>query len=266
MPLLSRKPLPDVGEVVVGTVKEIYDYGAYLDVDEYGGLRAFLPWSEVSSRRFRSIDEVIKVNERVAVKVIRVNKVKGQIDVSLKRVTDDERRRKMTWWKRTQKAVNVILMIAKNLKKSERQAYEEVIWRLEDKYGDVMAGLELAAMEGEKPLIVAGVPQEWVKPLVEASKKYVEIKRAKVSAAVSLRTLDPDGVDKIRSVLEFIEGSAGGADIGIKVYAIGAPRYRIELVGADYKALEEKLEELSRALTEKAKGLGLEFSMERLKE
>jgi len=79
MPLLSRKPLPDVGEVVVGTVKEIYDYGAYLDVDEYGGLRAFLPWSEVSSRSFRSIDEVIKVNERVAVKVIRVNKVKGQV-------------------------------------------------------------------------------------------------------------------------------------------------------------------------------------------
>jgi len=67
-------------------------------------------------------------------------------------------------------------------------------------------------------------------------------------------------------VLEFIEGSAGGADIGIRVYAIGAPRYRIELVGTDYKALEEKLEELSKALAEKAKGLGLEFSMERLKE
>ncbi len=251
---------------MVGTVKEIYDYGAYLELDEFNGLRAFLPWSEVSNRSFRNINEVVKVNERIAVKVIRVNKAKGHVDVSLKRVTDDERRSKMTWWKRTQKAVNIVLMIAKELKKNDKQAYSDVIWRLEDKYGDVMTGLEMAALEGEQPLAIAGVPQEWLRPLVEAAKKYVEIKKVKISAVVTVRALGPDGVDKIRELLKFVEAGAGTTDVTVKVYAIGAPKYRVDLIGVDYKVLEESLNRIQEASSQKAKELGLEFSIERLKE
>ncbi|MGC9210468.1 MAG: translation initiation factor IF-2 subunit alpha [Acidilobus sp.] len=266
LPLLNRRALPDVGEVVVGTVKEIYDYGAYLELDEFNGLRAFLPWSEVSNRSFRSIDEVIKVNERLAVKVIRVNKAKGQVDVSLKRVTDDERKRKMTWWKRTQKAVNIVLMIAKEIKKSEGQAYSEVIWKLEDKYGDAMAGLEMAALEGEKPLAAAGVPQEWLKPLVEAAKKYVEIKRVKLSLIVTAKTTAPDGIDRIRELLKFIEGQAPSPDVTVKVYSIGAPKYRVDVIGSDYKVLEESLAKIQEAASGKAKELQLELSVQRMEE
>ena len=265
-PLLNRRAFPEVGEVVVGTVKEIYDYGAYLELDEFNGMRAFLPWSEVSNRSFRSIDEVVKVNERVAVKVIRVNRAKGHVDVSLKRVTDDERRSKMTWWKRTQKAVNIVLMIAKDLKKTEKQAYSEVIWRLEDKYGDVMTGLEMAALEGEQPLVAAGVPQEWVGPLVEAAKKYVEIKRVRISAIVTAKSLSSDGVERIRELLKLIEGGVGSGDVSVKVYAIGAPKYRVDLTGVDYKVLEDALAKIEELSSRKARELGLEFSIERLKE
>ncbi|MGC9071541.1 MAG: translation initiation factor IF-2 subunit alpha [Acidilobus sp.] len=265
LPLLNRRSLPDVGEVLVGTIKEIYDYGAYLELEEFNGLRAFLPWSEISNRSFRSINEIVKMNERVAVKVIRVNKAKGQVDVSLKRVTDDERRRKMTWWKRTQKAVNIVLVIAKELKKTERQAYADVIWRLEDKYGDVMAGLEMAALEGEQPLAAAGLPQEWLKPLAEAAKKYVEVKKVKLSAIVTARTAKSNGVDKIKDLLKFIEGQAF-SDVVIKVYSIGAPKYRVDLVGSDYKTLEESLARLQESAAKKAKELGLEFSLQRLEE
>ncbi|ADL18610.1 Translation initiation factor 2 subunit alpha [Acidilobus saccharovorans 345-15] len=269
MPLLNRRQLPDVGEVVVGTVKELHDYGAYLELDEFNGLRAFLPWVEVSSRSFKSIDDVIKVNERVAVKVIRVNRAKGQVDVSLKKVTDDERRKKMTWWKRTQKAVNIILMIAKELKKAEKQAYAEVIWRLEDKYGDVMTALEMAATEGEQPLAAAGVPEEWLKPLAEAAKKYVEVKKVKVSLLATVKSLSPDGIEKIKAVLKSAEeavASKGDSSVSVKIYAIGAPRYRIDLMGVDYKELEQLAQGLEEVMSRAAKELGVEFSLERLRE
>ncbi len=267
MPLLNRRQYPDVGEVVVGTIKELHDYGAYLELDEFNGLRAFLPWIEVSNRSFRSIDDVLKVNERVAVKVIRVNKSKGQVDVSLKKVTDDERKRKMTWWKRTQKAVNIVLMIAKGLKKSEKQAYSEVIWKLEDKYGDAMTGLEMAAIEGPAPLVNAGVPQEWVAPLVEAAKKYVEIKRVRLSAVITLKSKEPDGIDRIRKILETVEGmAAGDANISIKVYAIGSPRYRVDIIGVDYKELEDLFNKMQNSVTSLSKELKVESSVEMIKE
>ena len=37
----KRKPLPTVGELVVGTVTKVFDYGAYLNLDEYGGKEAY---------------------------------------------------------------------------------------------------------------------------------------------------------------------------------------------------------------------------------
>ena len=266
MPLLNRRQLPEVGEVVVGTVKEIYDYGAYLILEDYNGLRAFLPWSEVSNRSFRSISEVIKVNERVAVKVIRVDRAKGHVDVSLKRVTDDERRSKMTWWKRTQKAVNIILMVAKELGKGEREAYEEVIWKLEDRFGDVMAGLEAAALEGEKPLLEAGVGGAWVKALVEASKKYVELKRFRASLVLTLRSDAPDGVERIREVLKAISGSLAKDNVAVRVYAIGSPRYRVDLMALDARELEGLVEQAQRVGAEEAKRRGVEFSAQRVEE
>jgi translation initiation factor 2 subunit 1 len=45
-------------------VQGIYDYGAYVTLEEYGGLRAYLPWSEVSSKCVRSIRDVFREGQR----------------------------------------------------------------------------------------------------------------------------------------------------------------------------------------------------------
>ena len=85
---MKRKPLPDVGEIVIATVKKVFEYGAYVTLDEYGGLEAYLPWSEVSSRWIRDIRDYLREGQKIAVKVIRVIRRKKQVDVSLKRVME----------------------------------------------------------------------------------------------------------------------------------------------------------------------------------
>ena len=92
--IYSRSRLPSEGEILIATVKQVFDYGSYVTLDEYGGLQAFLPWSEVSSKWVKNIRDVLKENRKVVVKVIRVDRRKGTVDVSLKKVTDDERRKK----------------------------------------------------------------------------------------------------------------------------------------------------------------------------
>jgi translation initiation factor 2 subunit alpha (aeIF-2a) len=32
--LKNRRDLPDVGEIVVGTIKEVHDFGAYMVIDD----------------------------------------------------------------------------------------------------------------------------------------------------------------------------------------------------------------------------------------
>jgi len=36
-----RRQYPEVGELVVGTVKRIEEHGAYITLDEYGGVEAY---------------------------------------------------------------------------------------------------------------------------------------------------------------------------------------------------------------------------------
>ncbi len=265
--LKPRKPLPDVGELVVGTVREVYDYGAYLTLDEYGGIQAFLPWSEVASRAVRNIHRVLKPNQKVVVKVIRVYKKRNQVDVSLKRVMEGERRRKMMYFKRYVKAATIIEMIAEKLGKTRDQAYEEVIWKLEDAYGDPLLGLEQAVIEGREALEKAGIPEEWIEPLLEAAKTHVTVKSVKISGMFTLRSMASDGVERIRRVLlrakEAVE--AGDGKVSVRIYTVGAPRYRIDLQGHDYKVLEKAMKRAVEAAEEEASKLDVEFGFERIR-
>ena len=177
---LRRKELPDTGELVVGTVREVYDYGAYLNLDEYDGLEAYLPWSEVASRWVRNIRDAVKPGQKVVVKVIRVNKTRKQVDVSLKRVTDSERRRKMTEWKRNQKALKILEIVAQKLGKTLEEAYEAIGVKLEDAYGEIMAAFEEAAIRGPKVFREVGISEEWINPLLEEVKRHIEVKKVKI--------------------------------------------------------------------------------------
>ncbi len=266
LPLKPRKPLPGVGELVVGTIEEVHDFGAYLSLDDYGGIRAFLPWSEVASKMVRDIRQVLKEGQKIVVKVIRVYRNRGQVDVSLKRVMDGEKRRKMMWFKRTLKATTIIEMVAKQIGKSQDDAYREVIWPLEDAYGDVMTGLEQAAVYGPDALKEAGIPGEWIEPLMEAVKTHIEVRRVKISGIITLRSRAGDGVHKIRKVLiEAREAAKIDGTVDVRIYTVGSPRYRIDLQGHDYKILEKALEAAIDKSRKLAGKLGLEYGFERLK-
>jgi len=264
---IKRKELPDVGELVVATVREVYDYGAYLNLDEYGGLEAYLPWSEVASRWVRSIHDVVKPGQKIVVKVIRVNRKRRQVDVSLKRVNDNERRRKMMEWKRAQKAEKILEIVAQKLGKTLEQAYGEVGWRLEEAYGELMAAFEEAAIRGEDVLREAGVPEDWVDPLLEEIRRHVEVKRVKIGGTIMARSFAGDGVERIKEVLLGVKEAIleSSKDIKVRLYTVGAPRYKLELDAYDYKTLEKALEKGLEVGEAKAKELGVIFSFTREK-
>ncbi len=265
--LKPRKPLPDVGELVVGTVRKVMDLGAYLDLDEYDGLPAFLPWSEATSRSVRSIEDVVREGQKVVVKVIRVDRVKKHVDVSLKRVMEGEARRRMAFYKRYVKAVTLITLLAGKLGKSVDEAYRDVIWRLEDAYGDPLTGLERAVLEGEQALVNAGVPEEWVKPLLDIARTHVEVKTVRISGILTVRSTASDGLYRVKSLLLKVKDMLGGEGrVKARLYTVGAPRYRLDLEGHDYKTLESVLRRVLEEAQSEAKKLGVEFGFERLKE
>ncbi len=260
--IYNKHPLPREGDILIATVKQVFDYGSYVTLDEYGNLQAFLPWSEISTRWVKNIRDVVKEGRKIVVKVIRVNREKGTVDVSLKKVNDDERRKKNAEWKKLQKTDKILELVSQKLGKSEKEAWEQVAWKLE-KYGDVFDVLQKAVKEGDKILRDAGVPEIWIKPLIEEASKHYEERKVKESKVVIVKTLNPEGVEKIKSVFGKAIEDVKDTEFSIKIYTIGAPRYRIDVTGTEPKAVAERLDSIIEKLQEIAKDEGVEVSVQK---
>ncbi|MDI9619901.1 MAG: translation initiation factor IF-2 subunit alpha [Candidatus Nezhaarchaeota archaeon] len=241
----KRREWPARGEVVIGTVQEVFDKGAYITLDEYGNKRGYVPLNEVSSSWFHNIRDVIREGQKMAFKVLRVDASKGHIDLSLKRVTDDEREGKMLEWKRARKAEVLLDFAAKALGKNLNDAYQEVGWKLEDHYGEIYAGLEEAAKKGIDALLAAGVSREWAETLTRMAKEHIEFPQVKLLTSLELRCYKRDGIEAIRRALLEALNYAKAKGYNVKVYVDGTPKYRIEGMAEDYKQLKNILREVA---------------------
>ncbi|MEM1741036.1 MAG: translation initiation factor IF-2 subunit alpha [Desulfurococcaceae archaeon] len=264
--ILPRKDLPDTGELVVATVREIYDYGAYVTLDEYGELKAYLPWSEISSKWVRNIRDVIREGQKIVAKVIRVDRVKREVDVSLKRITESDKQRKMQWWKRYVKACKIVELVAERLNKKAEDAYREVIWKLEDKYYDVMYALEKSISEGPQVLRDAGVPELWINPLIEEASRHIKLKEVGVKYRLIVQSTKPDGVLRVRKCLEHVAEFLESRNTKFRLYVAGSPRYILEVYAADYRTAEPLAEQAIKEGQTIAEELGLLYLAEREKQ
>lgn len=76
----------EAGQVVTGEVVRIADFGAFIDL---GGLDGLLPISEISWERVSHPSDVLKVGQIITTKVLKVDKDKGHISLSLKQMQPD---------------------------------------------------------------------------------------------------------------------------------------------------------------------------------
>ncbi|MEO0206292.1 MAG: 30S ribosomal protein S1 [candidate division WOR-3 bacterium] len=73
-----------VNDVIEGTVRNITDYGAFIDI---GGVDALLHISDMSWTKLTHPGEVVKINDRIKVKILSMDRATGRISVGLKHLT-----------------------------------------------------------------------------------------------------------------------------------------------------------------------------------
>ncbi len=74
------------GQILTGTVKNITDYGAFIDL---GGIDGLLHVTDVSWKRVNHPSEVLSVGQQVKVQVIRFNQENGRISLGMKQLEQD---------------------------------------------------------------------------------------------------------------------------------------------------------------------------------
>lgn len=247
--------LPEENELVIARVKKILDYGAFCELTEYG-VDGFLHLSEVAPRWIKNIYEFISEGQRLILKVIRVDRAKGQVDVSLKRVNEEEKRKKLEAYNKEVRARKIIQVALDQAKvKADVKRIEE---DAEKKYGSLDNFLVGVLDNGKKAFDGISFPEKAQAAIIEIVKKSVKRPVAIAKGLFTLKVYESDGVELIRKVLTDAEKFG-------EIKYLGAPKYSITVVDADFKKANKKIQDAMQSIENGVKGKDAEFTWERVK-
>jgi len=131
--------------------RKIEETGIYVTLLEYDNIEGMILLSEVSTKsRIRSIHKLVKVGRLETCVVLRVDKEKGYIDLSKKRIAPEETHALEVKFNRAKK-VNSILTNLSQITNCELEGlYKNIAWPLYKKYKHCFDAFNLMLSEPEK--------------------------------------------------------------------------------------------------------------------
>lgn len=246
---------PEPGELVVGEVDEIADFGVFVDLDEYEDKRGLVHISEVASGWIKNVRDHVGVGERVVVKVLDVDEDSQQIDLSIKDVNEHQRKDKIQEWKNDQKADNWMdLAFGEDI---EDDKYTRIVNALLAEFPTLYDAFESAAIHGEEALEGVDLADEELDDIVSTARENVSVPYVNVTGYVDLEVPTGDGVDSIKDALRAAEGNGEiPEEVELEVTYVGSPQYRIKVRAPDYKTAEDHLEESADRASEVVEAAG----------
>lgn len=241
--------LPKENELIVAVVKKIMPYGAFCTLPDYGDMEGFMHISEVAPRWIKNIHEFLSEKQKLIVKVHRVDKEKNQVDLSLKRVTEDERKRKLEGKKKDTRATKLLQVALKNSK--SKKPFEKLKAEVEAEYGELYSFLETVRDEGESAFEGLDIPEELREEIAGLVVKYVKKPVVGITRVFTIACYEPEGIEVIKRALE-----------GIPAHYLGAGRYQMKLETEDPKAGEKEMDKFISKIEKGLKGKDCVFSVE----
>ena len=253
---------PEPGELVVGEVTEIENFGVFVDLKEYPDKRGLVHISEVASGWIKNVRDHVREGQVVVAKVLDVDESSQQIDLSVKDVNDHQHSEKIQEWKNDQKA-DKWLAIALGDDIPDDQ-YQRIAGEFLEEYGSLYDGFEAAAIHGSEAIEDLDLEDDEVSAIVDTARENVSVPYVTVTGYVDLTSASPDGVDAIKAALEAAEGNGEvPEEVELEVGYVGAPEYRIKVQAPDYKTAEDQLERSAARAEEAIESHGGEATFHR---
>ncbi|NPA38255.1 MAG: S1 RNA-binding domain-containing protein [Candidatus Nanohaloarchaeota archaeon] len=251
------KKMPEKGEYVIATIKELNPNSAIATLDEYDDLKAMIHISEISSRWVKDIRRMLKLNQKVVALVLSQDR-KGYVELSIKRVKPTLAREKTKEFRNEKKAHNFLKIIAKELGLSLDEVYEKLGFPLQKEFGSMYEGFEIVAEDGIDVLRNLGVPENIAQKAYELALENIKPKELTIKMDLLIKCYEGDGIEIIKKALSLNNER-------IHVHYLAAPKYRLELKGEDYKEMEKELTAIIGKIEEAFRGKDVDFNYVRVK-
>ncbi|KAK2800812.1 eukaryotic translation initiation factor 2 subunit alpha [Emmonsiellopsis sp. PD_5] len=246
---------PEIDSFVMVNVKQIAEMGAYVKLLEYDNIDGMILLSELSRRRIRSIQKLIRVGRNEVVVVLRVDKEKGYIDLSKRRVSREDVIKCEERYNKSKLVHSIMRHVAEKTKTPMEDLYSQIGWPLNKKFGNAIDAFKLSITN---PSVWDDVtfPSQVVKDELQLyiSKKLTP-HPTKVRADVEVTCFGYDGIDAVKDALRTAE-SNNTQDAQVKVKLVSPPLYVLTSHCLDKNLGIAVLEEAIKTITAKIKASG----------
>ena len=228
--------LPEIGEIVIATITKISDHGAYVTLDEYNKIQGFLHVSEIAPGWVRKVNKYVKEGEKKVLLVKKVGTERKEIDLSLKQISKDQRKKKLLDVKRFEKEQGILKNIQEKAKLTTKQ-----IEGLEDKflskYDSVYDAMLNIAIKGNDEINDLKLGEKVLTTIEDICSK-MKLPSVELRGILEITNNQSNGVELIKKTLSDAEDAE---DVKIEITYLGAPRYRLSLVSQNFKTAEKSL-------------------------
>jgi translation initiation factor 2 subunit 1 len=249
----KKKEFPDAGDLVIGTVQDVFPYGAFVRLDEYEKV-GMIHIKEISSAWVKNIRNHVREGQKVVTKVLRVVPDRGHIDLSLRRTTAQQRKLKIQQYKREKKSEKLLEYYASETSMSPEELEQSIVIPLEEKFEGVLEGMEEIIRNKEN---LAVIPEKYREGFYELLQANVEVPSVEITGYFDVTCPQKNGIDIIKEALMNAE------DTNITIQLVGTPQYMVKVEAEDYKTAEELLKQVHEDVTAAIVGHGGDVKLTR---
>ena len=255
---------PAVGELVIGNCSKVTPHGAYFEIFDYqslGSEAGFVHISELSRTWVRNIRSQVREGQRVVAKILRVDERRGEIDMSIRRVSEPQRRSKMTDLKLENRARGIIA-IACEKTESELESIEKILLA---EYGSIYEALLTLREKDAKFLIEINIPADVSGVLYDLAVKELQPPTVRLQGILNLTCYESDGSvvlsEFFTKYAKLFKKKHKESDLAIQV--ISPPLYRCTIESPDWKAAESDWKGIQKEIHDYFRSVDVEISFER---
>lgn len=234
---------PEVDTPVMIQVKEIGDVCTHVSLLEYNNIEGMILLSDLSRRRIRSVGSLIKVGRIEPAMVLRVNPDKGYIDLSKKRLSEQDIQVCEEKFSKSKLVHSIMRHVAETLELDLEDLYIHVGWPLYRKYGHAFEAFKLIVNDPDSVLnpltrevreigpggkevtkVVPAISDDVKDALVRNIRRRMTPQPLKIRADVELKCFQFDGVLHIKGAMRKAE-AVSTKDCPVKIKLVAPPAY-----------------------------------------
>ena len=187
--------LPEIGEIVIATIKKTGDHGAYVSLDEYDNIQGFLHISEIAPGWVRKVTKYVKEGDKKVLLVKKIQEDRAEIDLSLKQISKEQRKKKLLDVKRFEKEQGILKNIQDKVKLSSKEI-DDLEEKLLSKYKSVYDAIIAIAAKNISVIDDLGFSEK-IKSTIEELSTKIKLPSVEIRGILEMTSNKPDGIEAV---------------------------------------------------------------------